>query len=43
MDTILTGEWYTDSYIMYDYLSQLHLVTGNERSGTKFFNRENRT
>tara|TARA_R110000803_G_scaffold3707_9_gene12625 strand:- start:204 stop:773 length:570 start_codon:yes stop_codon:yes gene_type:complete len=40
MDTILTGEWYTDSYIMYDYLSQLHLVTGNERSGTKFFNRE---
>tara|TARA_R110000796_G_scaffold20528_4_gene61046 strand:- start:1156 stop:1725 length:570 start_codon:yes stop_codon:yes gene_type:complete len=40
MDTILTGEWYTDSFIMYDYLSQLHLVTGNERSGTKFFNRE---
>ena len=40
MDTILTGEWYTDSYIMYDYLSQLHLVTGQERSGQKFFNRE---
>ena len=40
MNTILTNDWYTDSYIMYDYLSQLHLVTGNERSGTKFFNRE---
>ena len=40
MNKILTNDWYTDSFTMYDYLSQLHLVTGNERSGTKFFNRE---
>lgn len=37
---ILQNEWYADCYIMLEHLSQLHLVTGNERSGTKFFNRE---
>jgi hypothetical protein len=40
MNQLLQNEWFADSFTMLDYLSQLHLVTGNERSGTKFFNRE---
>lgn len=34
-----TGSFYPDSALMYDYLSQLELYTGNERSGTKFFDK----
>ncbi len=40
---MLLNEWYADCYIMLEHLSNLHLVTGNERSGTKFFNREKKS
>jgi hypothetical protein len=40
---ILSGEWYADTYIILEYLTQLKLVTGNERSGTKIFNREKKS
>ena len=35
-----TGDYFADSFIMFDYLSDLELVTGNDRSGTKFFNKK---
>jgi len=35
-----TGDFYSDSAIMYDVLDSLYLRTGYERSGTKFFARE---
>ena len=35
-----TSNFYADSAIMYDILSDLYLTTGNERQGTKFFSRE---
>jgi len=34
-----TKDFFTDSALMYDYLEQLHLYTGSERSGEKFFTR----
>lgn len=37
-----TGEYFADSYLMYNYLDELRLRTGNERSGTKFFSRNNK-
>ena len=37
-----TGDYFADSYLMFNYLDQLSLRTGNERSGTKFFSRENK-
>ena len=37
--TYFIGEFFADSAIMYEYLELLTLKTGNERSGTKFFNR----
>jgi len=40
---MLLNEWYADSFIMLEHLSNLHLVTGNERSGSKFFNREKKS
>ena len=36
----LTNDWLSDNTIIYNYLSELVLVTGNERSGTKFFCRQ---
>tara|TARA_R110001632_G_scaffold61505_2_gene148352 strand:- start:9 stop:608 length:600 start_codon:yes stop_codon:yes gene_type:complete len=39
MTTYFTGEFYADSAIMYEYLNMLELKTGNERCGTKFFNK----
>ena len=35
-----TGDYFADSFIMFDYLSDLELVTGNDRSGRKFFNKK---
>ena len=35
-----TGDYHADSFIMFDYLSDLELVTGNDRSGRKFFNKK---
>lgn len=40
MKNYFTGDFHADSYLMYDYLSQLELYTGNERSGDKFFTKE---
>ena len=37
---MLTNDWMADNCIMYSFLSELVLVTGNERSGTKFFERQ---
>jgi len=37
-----TGDYYADSYLMYNYLDELRLRTGCERSGTKFFSRNNK-
>ena len=37
MDKYFVGEWYADSAIMLSILSELVLVTGNDRSGSKFF------
>ena len=37
---ILTNDWLSDNTIIYNYLSELVLVTGNERSGKKFFCRQ---
>ena len=37
---LLTNDWMADSAIMYCFLNELTLVTGNERSGTKFFKRQ---
>ena len=39
MDKLLTNDWFADSALMYSYLSELTLTTGNERAGTKFFKR----
>ena len=36
-----TGNYFSDSALMFDYLNELELVTGNERSGTKFFDNNN--
>jgi hypothetical protein len=38
---MLTNDWMADSSIMYSLLSELTLVSGNERSGKKFFCRQN--
>jgi len=40
MNNYFTGDFHADSYLMYDYLSQLEMYTGNERSGDKFFTKE---
>ena len=40
MKNYFTGDYFCDSALMYDYLSELELYTGNERSGTKFFTKE---
>jgi len=40
MKNYFTGNFYADSFLMYDYLSQLEMYTGNERSGDKFFTKE---
>ena len=40
MSNYFSGDFETDSALMYDYLEDLELKTGNERSGTKFFNKE---
>jgi len=40
MKNYFTGDFHADSYLMYDYLSQLEMYTGNERSGDKFFTKE---
>ena len=37
-----TGDYYADSFLMYNYLDELRLRTGNERSGTKFFSRNDK-
>ena len=37
MTNYFTGCFYSDSAIMQSILSDLHLTTGNDRSGTKFF------
>ena len=37
MNDYFTGSWFSDSAIMYSFLSELELKTGNDRSGTKFF------
>ena len=34
------GDFHADSYLMYDYLSQLEMYSGNERSGEKFFTKQ---
>ena len=39
MSKYFTGDYYADGALMYDYLSQLELYTGNERSGSKFFDK----
>ena len=39
--TYFTGDYYSDSAIMFDYLNELELVTGAERSGSKFFSNRN--
>tara|TARA_R110000822_G_scaffold94231_1_gene216220 strand:+ start:1770 stop:2357 length:588 start_codon:yes stop_codon:yes gene_type:complete len=40
MKNYFCKEFHADSYLMYDYLSQLEMYTGNERSGQKFFTKE---
>ncbi len=40
MNNYFTGDFEIDSALMYDYLDDLELKTGNERSGQKFFNKE---
>jgi len=40
MNNYFTGDFHADSYLMYDYLSQLEMYTGNERSGDKFFTKQ---
>jgi len=40
MKNYFTGNFYADSFLMYDYLSQLEMYTGNERSGDKFFTKQ---
>ena len=42
MNNYFTGDFEIDSALMYDYLDDLELKTGNERSGTKFFSRNNK-
>ena len=37
MTNYFTGCFYSDSAIMHSILSDLHLTTGNDRSGSKFF------
>ena len=39
MTKYFTGDFFCDASLMYDYLSQLELYTGNERSGAKFFDK----
>ena len=39
MSNYFNGDFHADSFLMCDYLSQLELYTGNERSGQKFFNK----
>ena len=36
------GDWYSDSAIMYSILNELTLYTGNDRSGTKIFIKNDR-
>ena len=40
MKNYFCGDFHADSYLMYDYLSQLEMYTGNERSGDKFFTKQ---
>ncbi len=40
MNNYFTNDFHADSYLMYDYLSELELYTGNERSGEKFFTKQ---
>ena len=40
MNNYFTDDFHANSFLMYDYLSQLEMYTGCERSGQKFFNRE---
>ena len=40
MKNYFTGDFHADSYLMYDYLSQLEMYTGNERSGDRFFTKQ---
>lgn len=35
-----TNDYHADSALMFDYLSELELYTGNERSGQKFFTKQ---
>tara|TARA_R110000803_G_scaffold209395_1_gene278938 strand:- start:83 stop:652 length:570 start_codon:yes stop_codon:yes gene_type:complete len=37
MTKYFTGNWFSDSYIMFNILDSIQLITGNDRSGTKFF------
>jgi len=37
------NDWYSDSAIMYDLLNSLTLYTGNDRSGSKFFIKNDRS
>lgn len=38
-----TGDYYSDSYLMFNYLTEIPLVTGSERRGSKFFNNKNKS
>ena len=40
MKNYFTGDYHADAYLMFDYLSQLEMYTGNERSGDKFFTKQ---
>ena len=40
MNNYFCKDFHADSYLMYDYLSQLEMYTGNERSGDKFFTKQ---
>ena len=40
MKKYFSGNYFSDSALMFEYLSELEMYTGNERSGTKFFNKE---
>jgi len=39
MNNYFINDFFADSTLMYSYLDELHLYTGTERSGQKFFNR----
>ncbi len=40
MNNYFTKDFHADSFLMYDYLSQLEMYTGCERSGDKFFTKQ---